>query len=40
MDGRGNALSTHQLICLLLHHFVVNRKGKGRVVKEGNIKAQ
>lgn len=33
MDGRGNYLSTHQLICLLLHHFVVNRKGKGRVVK-------
>src|SRR4051794_8652175 len=26
MDGRGNYLSTHQLICLLLHHFVVNRK--------------
>ncbi len=33
MDGRGNPLSTHQLICLLLHHFVVNRQGKGRVVK-------
>ena len=33
MDGRGNPLSTHQLICLLLHHFVVNRNGKGRVVK-------
>ena len=33
MDGQGNPLSTHQLICLLLHHFVVNRKGKGRVVK-------
>jgi len=33
MDGRGNPLSTHQIICLLLHHFVVNRKGKGRVVK-------
>src|SRR5579883_659678 len=33
MDGRGNPLSTHQLICLLLHHFVENRKGKGRVVK-------
>jgi phosphomannomutase len=33
MDGRGNALSTHQLICLLLHHYVVNRKGRGRVVK-------
>lgn len=33
MDGRGNPLSTHQLICLLLHHFVVNRQGRGRVVK-------
>ena len=33
MDGRGRALTTHQLICLLLHHFVVNRQGKGRVVK-------
>ncbi len=33
MDGRGNPLTTHQIICLLLRHFVVNRKGKGRVVK-------
>ncbi len=33
MDGRGNPLTTHQIICLLLHHFIVNRKGKGRVVK-------
>jgi phosphomannomutase len=33
MDGRGNALTTHQVICLLLHHFIVNRKGSGRVVK-------
>ncbi len=33
MDGRGNYLTTHQLICLLLHHYVVNRKGRGRVVK-------
>ena len=33
MDGRGNYLSTHQIICLLLHHFIVNRKGRGRVVK-------
>jgi phosphomannomutase len=33
MDGRGHPLSTHQVICLLLHHFIVNRKGKGRVVK-------
>jgi phosphomannomutase len=33
MDGRGNALSTHQIICLLLRHFIVNRQQKGRVVK-------
>jgi phosphomannomutase len=33
MDGRGNPLSTHQLICLLLRHFYVNRQGRGRVVK-------
>jgi len=33
MDGRGNYVSTHQLICLLLHHFIVNRKGRGRMVK-------
>jgi phosphomannomutase len=33
MDGRGNYLSTHKIICLLLHHLVFNRKGRGRVVK-------
>ena len=33
MDGRGRPLTTHQIICLLLHHFVVNRKATGRVVK-------
>jgi phosphomannomutase len=33
MDGRGRPLSTHQLICLLLHHFVQNRHQTGRVVK-------
>jgi len=33
MDGRGNYLSTHQLICLLLRHLVVNRRARGRVVK-------
>ena len=33
MDGRGNPLSTHQIICLLLRHFVINRQGNGRVVK-------
>jgi phosphomannomutase len=33
MDGRGKPLTTHQIICLLLHHFIVNRKGTGRVIK-------
>jgi len=33
MDGRGNALSTHQIICLLLRHHVVNRHQTGRVAK-------
>ena len=33
MDGRGNYVSTHQLICLLLNHYIINRKGTGRVVK-------
>lgn len=33
MTGRGDYLSTHQLICLLLRHLVANRKLKGRVVK-------
>jgi len=33
MDGRGNYLTTHVLICLLLHHLVNNRNAQGRVVK-------
>ncbi|HEY6169023.1 MAG TPA: phosphoglucomutase/phosphomannomutase family protein [Verrucomicrobiae bacterium] len=33
MDGRGNYLTTHNLICLLLHHFIKNRGGRGRVIK-------
>ena len=33
LDGRAHPLSTHQLICLLLRHFIVNRKGRGRIVK-------
>ena len=33
MDGRGGYLSTHQIICLLLRHFIINRRGRGRVVK-------
>ena len=33
MNGRGGALTTHQVICLLLHHLILNRKGRGRVVK-------
>ena len=32
MDGRGNPLSTHQIICLLLRHLRANRGGAGRVV--------
>jgi phosphomannomutase len=33
MDGRGGYVTTHQLICLLLHHLHRNRKLGGRVVK-------
>jgi phosphomannomutase len=33
MDGRGIPLTTHHLICLLLQHFIRNRKAKGRVIK-------
>src|SRR5208283_3804197 len=33
MDGHGRPLTTHQLICLILHHLVINRQGRGRVVK-------
>jgi phosphomannomutase len=33
MDGHGNYLTTHQIICLLLHHLIVNRRLTGRVVK-------
>ncbi len=33
MDGQGTPLTTHQIICLLLRHFVVNRRCTGRVVK-------
>jgi phosphomannomutase len=33
MDGRGHPLTTHQIICLLLRHFIVNRKATGRVIK-------
>jgi len=33
MDGRGCYVTTHQLICLLLHHLHRNRHGRGRVVK-------
>jgi phosphomannomutase len=33
MDGHGRPLTTHQLICLILHHLVINRKDRGRVVK-------
>lgn len=33
MDGRGNYLTTHILICLLLRHLYVNHNGRGRMVK-------
>ncbi|HXR47120.1 MAG TPA: phosphoglucomutase/phosphomannomutase family protein [Candidatus Limnocylindrales bacterium] len=33
MNGHGDALTSHQIICLLLQHLIVNRKGRGRVVK-------
>src|ERR1051326_423514 len=33
MDGRGKYLSTHQIICLLLHHSFVNRQARGRMIK-------
>lgn len=33
MDGRGNYLTTHKLICLLLNHLIHNRHQKGRVIK-------
>jgi phosphomannomutase len=33
MDGKGNPLSTHEIICLLLQHFIKNRGQKGRVIK-------
>lgn len=33
MLGDGGTLTTHQIICLLLRHFVVHRKQTGRVVK-------
>jgi phosphomannomutase len=33
MDGRGNPLTTHQVICLLLRHYIVHRRQKGRVIK-------
>ena len=33
MDGHGNPLSTHQIICLLLRHYILNRKMSGRVIK-------
>lgn len=33
MDGRGNYLTTHILICLLLRHLFLNRGLRGRMVK-------
>jgi phosphomannomutase len=33
MDGSGGMISTHQIICLLLRHYFVNRNARGRMVK-------
>jgi ribulose-phosphate 3-epimerase len=33
LQGRGVPLSTHQIICLILNHLIVNRGRRGRVVK-------
>ena len=33
MDGRGNYLSTHNIICVLLQHYYKNRKQQGRMIK-------
>jgi len=33
MDGRGNYLTTHILICLLLRHLFHNRQLRGRMIK-------
>ncbi len=33
MDGRGNPLTTHKVICLLLRHYIVHRHQPGRVIK-------
>ncbi len=33
MDGRGGYLSTHQIIALLLMHYIRNRSERGRVIK-------
>lgn len=33
MDGRGGYLSTHEIIALLLHHYLQNRQERGRVIK-------
>ncbi|MCB1129382.1 MAG: phosphoglucomutase/phosphomannomutase family protein, partial [Verrucomicrobiae bacterium] len=36
LDGRGNPLTAHQIICLLIEHFAANRGERGRVVKSIN----
>jgi len=33
MDGRGGYISTHEIIALLLRHYVKNRQESGRVIK-------
>ncbi len=36
LDGKGRSLTTHQVISLLIQHFVANRGERGRVVKSVN----
>ena len=39
MDGHGNYLTTHQIICLLLHHLTENRQGRGSAfAKEASVR--
>jgi phosphomannomutase len=39
LDEQGRPLTTHQIICLLLRHMILNRQGRGRIVKSLNTTA-
>jgi phosphomannomutase len=39
MDGRGGPLTNQQVIALLLHHLVCNRRRRGRIIKTVNTTA-